>query len=412
MVKARDEEFRKKTRFVIKLGKVLHDCGATSQRVERHLTNVTHLLGLEGSFLVSPTTFTCAFWEDDELDQFIHIERIYPSDNNLGRLWEVDQLVENIAGGQTSFEVGTAELDRLSQSPANYNVATDAFSWVLIGASFAALLSRNASDVWSAAGLSLLIFLIAQIGGRQPRFQPVLSILSPFVSGIAATGIASFGLNLNVPFVILSSIIVYIPGLALTVALSEIASRDLISGSSRLVDALMLLLKIFFGAVLGMKVAQLFWEIPAVPADLPATLPDWKTWPAVMGLSLGLNFAFNIPWRKAGWGLVSAAIAFGVAEAGASRFDMIGGVFLGALAVGLYSNLFARLTKAPASVLVTQGIVLLVPGSKTYMILNSWISGRDILPGVSGFQQALMIFVALVVGLLFANALLPANKSL
>jgi len=411
MEKGRDEEFRKKTRFVIKLGKVLHACGATSHRVERHLTNVTHLLGLKGSFLVSPTTFTCAFWEEDELDQFIHIERVNPGDDNLGRLWEVDHLVESIASGRTSFETGLAELDRLSLSPANYSFAMDAASWVLTGASFAALLSTNPHDVVVSAAISLLIFLLAKLSGNNPQIGPLQPILAPFVAGIVAAFVASCGWALNVPFVILSSIIFYIPGLALTAALSEIASRDLVSGSSRLVDAVMLLFKIFFGAALGMAVARLFWEVSPVTA-LPAILPAWKTGPALLGLSLGLTVAFNIPWRKAGWGLISAVIAFAVAEAGTARFDMIAGVFLGAMAVGLYSNLFARLTKAPSSVLVTQGIVLLVPGSKTFMILNSWVSGQDILPGVSSLSQALMTFIALVTGLLFANALLPANKSL
>lgn len=80
--------------------------------------------------------------------------------------------------------------------------------------------------------------------------------------------------------------------------------------------------------------------------------------------------------------------------------------------MGLYSNCFARIAKAPSSVISTQGIILLVPGSTTYMILNQWIVGTQILPGANIGSQALMLFVALVAGLLFANALLPPGKSL
>ena len=54
------EEFRKRTRFIIKLGRALHECGANSERIERNLLNVTGMLGLHACFLVSPTTFTCA----------------------------------------------------------------------------------------------------------------------------------------------------------------------------------------------------------------------------------------------------------------------------------------------------------------------------------------------------------------
>jgi uncharacterized membrane protein YjjB (DUF3815 family) len=80
--------------------------------------------------------------------------------------------------------------------------------------------------------------------------------------------------------------------------------------------------------------------------------------------------------------------------------------------VGLYSNLFARIARAPSSVLSTQGIILLVPGSTTYMLLNEWVSGTQVIAGTQSSSQALMMFVSLVAGLLFANALLPPGKSL
>ena len=130
------------------------------------------------------------------------------------------------------------------------------------------------------------------------------------------------------------------------------------------------------------------------------------------GLSLGLGIAFNIPRRKLLWGLLSAAIAFGAASIGETWFGIYGGMFIGALAVGLFGNLYSRITRGPGSILMTQGIFLLVPGSKTYKILNHWVSGENILPGASGGDRALMVFIALVAGLLFSNALVPTQKSL
>ena len=87
-------------------------------------------------------------------------------------------------------------------------------------------------------------------------------------------------------------------------------------------------------------------------------------------------------------------------------------MFLGALAVGLFSNFYSMILRGPGSILMTQGIILPVPGSKTYMILNHWVSGADILPGASSGNHALMVFIALIAGLLFSNALLPTQKSL
>ena len=60
---------------------------------------------------------------------------------------------------------------------------------------------------------------------------------------------------------------------------------------------------------------------------------------------------------------------------------------------------------------MTYGIILLVPGSKIYSLLNHWVSGETMLPNESG-GKALMALVSLIAGLLFSNALLPPRKSL
>ena len=405
-------EFRIKTRFVVRLGRALHQCGTTSQRIERHLTNVTRMLGLNGNFLITPTTFTSAFWVDDELDQFIHIERVEPAENNFGRLWEIDRLVEGIADKRISFSDGVEQLEQIITAPWNYSHVANAFSWALIGGSFAALLSANPQDCITGALLALVLYVIDRLGLRHANWKPVVTILAPFVSGVLACAVAASGISINVPFVILSSIIIFIPGLALTVALTEISARHLISGSSRLVDAMMLLLKLFFGALGGMAVGKFMFGADATGVLWLPLLPDWRIWPAIAGLSLGLGIAFNIPQRKMLWGLLSGAIAFISARTGEGWFGMYAGMFMGALTVGLFSNLYSRVTRGPGSILMMQGIVLLVPGSRTYMILNHWVSGETILPGASGANQAMMVFIALVAGLLFSNALAPTQKSL
>ena len=173
----------------------------------------------------------------------------------------------------------------------------------------------------------------------------------------------------------------------------------------------MQLLLLLFGAIMGVSTAALLWPATAA-TSAPAAMMAGKNWPAVILLSLSLTVAFHIPWRKAVWGMLSCAIAFFVSQRVGQSFGMIAGMFIGALGVGLYSNAFARIAKAPSSVISTQGIILLVPGSTTYMILNQWIVGTQILPSANIGSQALMLFVALVAGLLFANAVLPPGKTL
>lgn len=402
-------EFRRRTRFIIRLGRALQRCGASSDRIENHLTNVTRMLELQGSFLISPTTFTFAFWEDDELDQFIHIERAEPGEINLGQLWEIDRLVESIDGGTLSFKDAPEQLDDLIKTPPHHSTTTNAISWAATGGAFVSLLSPNLLNCVAASLISLLLFGISKLCSRNASWKPVTLILVALAAGAGAAFLGKTGIN--PPFVILSSIIIFIPGLSLTVALSEISVGHLISGSSRLVDAIMALLKLLFGTLSGIAIVSLIpvYE-PTVLWDCPP-LPEWRIWPALIILSITLGIAFNIPRRKMIWGILGALVAFSAAKWGETHFSMYAGMFLGALSLGIYCNLFARLTRGPGSILMIQGIILLVPGSKVYSILNHWVSGEVILPPDSA-AKALVAFVALIAGLLFSNALLPARKSL
>jgi uncharacterized membrane protein YjjB (DUF3815 family) len=93
-------------------------------------------------------------------------------------------------------------------------------------------------------------------------------------------------------------------------------------------------------------------------------------------------------------------------------FNQTTGILLGAFAVGIYSNLFANVLNYPASMVLTTGIIFLVPGSKTYIILNTWITGDPMVTGTENATQAFLISISLVGGLLLSNATVPTKKSL
>ena len=59
-----------------------------------------------------------------------------------------------------------------------------------------------------------------------------------------------------------------------------------------------------------------------------------------------------------------------------------------------------------------QGLIVLVPGSKTYIGLNALMSGQDFLHTDHIGQQTFIIFMSLIAGLIFANVALPPKKSL
>jgi len=407
------DEYKAKTKFVAKLGLSLHECGATSHRIERHLTNLCQLLGIHGEFLPAQTSFIFIFWQQDPTDQVILIKRTQPSGGNLGLLDRLDALVDKFSSKQLDFPEMAERLEHELRQPNYYNKFIFSLAWAASSFSFSSLLSRSSYDAIVAAIASFIVFYLLEYCAKNPRFNNLSEIIGTSVAAVIISIIAAFDVPLNVPFCILSAVIVMVPGMATTVALNEIASRDLVSGTARFVDAIMALIKLFIGAAIGIALGSIILENPELHIihDIQ-DLPEWIIYPAVLTLATAITIAFNIHMRFIFWCLLSSVIAFFVSTYGTENFNQPTGIFLGAFAVGIFSNCFANLLNHPASLVLSTGLIFLVPGSKTYLILNSWVTGTQIVTNTPNATQAFMIFISLVAGLLLSNAIVTTRKSL
>ena len=144
----------------------------------------------------------------------------------------------------------------------------------------------------------------------------------------------------------------------------------------------------------------------------PDPLPRWASWSAVPILSMALVIIFKARLKDSPWGVLAGIVAFFSAMLGGIYLGDSIGIFFGALTVGIYSNLYARWMKAPASIALLQGIVILVPGSKTYIGLNALISGETMLNQAHIGSQIFLIFMSLIAGLIFANVAVPPRRTL
>ena len=144
----------------------------------------------------------------------------------------------------------------------------------------------------------------------------------------------------------------------------------------------------------------------------PAPIEKWTAWLAIAILCISLIIIFRTKAKHALWSMLAGFIAYGASITGALYLDYALGTFVGAFAVGVYSNLFTRMANAPACIVAMQGLIVLVPGSKTYIGLNSLISGQEFVASTGIGQQTFLIFMSLVAGLIFANVALPPKESL
>lgn len=404
-----NEEFIIKRKFIIKLGKALHKFGTPAYRLETHLQSVSKTLGIEGYFLISPTSMTFVLQHDAD-QEYNHMARVKPGELDLGSLARTDELVDELTSGKRSLAEALDRLDEIAEKPSPYGPFTTWMAFGCSAAAFAMLMGTSWNDVFWSGLLGLMVFGLVHRAAYSKRMAETLEPLAAIVCAFAACAVVRIDPSVNIPVIILSGIIIFVPGLALTLGLAELAARDLISGTARIMDAVMLLFKLYFGAVLGMAIGRAVFG-DAIFID-PDPLPRWASWSAVPILSMALVIIFKARLKDSPWGVLAGIVAFFSAMLGGIYLGDSIGIFFGALTVGIYSNLYARWMKAPASIALLQGIVILVPGSKTYIGLNALISGETMLNQAHIGSQIFLIFMSLIAGLIFANVAVPPRRTL
>jgi uncharacterized membrane protein YjjP (DUF1212 family) len=404
-----DEEFKLRRNFIIMLGKTLHRLGSTAYRLENHLKKLTTSLGLSGNFLVTPTTLTFIFYLPNDQES-IHVVRVAPGGLDLGDLSRVDELCEQVTIGELSVEEGNKRIEEILNAPHPTHRARFFLGYGLAGGGFALLLHTNMANVLAATLFSLLVYVLVILGEKFSRLKETVEPLSSFVVAFLSIGLCSIYPSINVSFVTLAAIILFIPGLALTMGLAELASRELMSGTARVMDAIMMFFKLYFGAYLGITLGNLCWQTsPIVVAGSSSLLLPWI---AVLMLIFGLSIEFKTRSKDVIWGILAGLIAYGFSLVGAHILGAALGPFVGALAVGIFSNFYGHIQKSPPTIALIQGIIVLVPGSKFYMSLNSLVAGSNILSNQSLAQEVFLIFMSITAGLVFANVIYPPKKIL
>ncbi|MFC3034721.1 threonine/serine exporter ThrE family protein [Pseudoalteromonas fenneropenaei] len=403
--------FTQKRKFIVRLGKMLHKYGTPAYRLEAHLMEVATHLGLKSSFVMSPTSVTFVIWTEGHEEEYTHVARVDPGDHDLGSLADTDDVVNRMLAGELDISEAERCLEAIATQKPPYNRFLTGIAFAMSGGAFAMLMGTSWNDVLWSAILSSVVYLFVLWSTRSRRVSHMLEPLVAIVSALLACGISvHLDAQINIRLVVLSSIIVFIPGLALALGFAELSARHLVSGTARVMDALMLLFKLYFGAFIGIALGfALFGQTDFIQ---PEPLPKWSAWLAVFALCSSLLIIFRTKMRHASWSIASGFIAFAASMSAAAYFDYAMGTFIGAFAVGVFSNFFNRMVNAPASIVAMQGLIVLVPGSKTYIGLNSLIEGQSFVVADHIGQQTFLIFMSLIAGLIFANVALPPKKSL
>jgi uncharacterized membrane protein YjjP (DUF1212 family) len=394
-------------RFLLRLARELHEAGSPSHRTEEAMARLAPRLGVEGRFFSTPTSIFVSF--GPEADSRTTLLRVEPAGVNLERMREVDEVITAVESGALDPAAASARLDRLAATPERYGAALTVVAFALAAATVARFLGGGVREILAAALVGAQTGVCALLAARRRDAARVFEWIASFAAAAAATGWAlAFG-PLVPAMAAVAGLIVLLPGLTLTVALTELATRHLVSGTARLAGAGLTFLAIGFGLALGARLAPLVG--PAAVAVPLEPLPAWTEFLALALSPIALTVLFRA--RPGDVFVIAGAgfLAYGVQKAGAPVAGPEVAMLAAAFAAGVAGNLYARFARRPAAIPVVPALILLVPGSLGVRSVAALVD-RAVVSGVEVLVTLFVLAGALAAGILLANFVVTPRRSL
>ena len=399
-------------RFLKRYARQLHSAGVPAHQFERMITALADKLGFNCQVLSSPTAIFLSFhYQDDEEDQRpipMQLERMNPPSINLGNTAELYSLGNGLLDDEISIEQAHADM-RNWQPEQLYPLWLQIICWGLTGGAVAVMLSASWAGI-AAASLTcaLLGVLVTQASDvlREGSLEAIAALFSTFLV---------FALNRLVPgldvfVVIMSSLIVLIPGLGLTIAVTELSTDHLASGSARLAGALVTLLKLSLGVLIGTVIVGWFGWTTDIESLTPLSAPPGGfRWPALLAAAFSFAVLFSARRKDFLIAMFAAIISYMISRAGVAAGGLEFGVLLASMSIAVLANLYGRVFKQTGALIRVPGIILLVPGTIGYHGATAlFLDGGANLTDTT--LLALRLLISLVGGLLFGNTLLPPRR--
>lgn len=392
--------------FVLRLGRALLSFGLPAQRLEESLQRVGEALGLTIDCFSTPTALIVTASDGEHTRT--RLVRLEPGETDLERLSALHDLVGRVSRRELSPSDGSSRISKILRRASRYRESTIVIASGLASASAAILLGGGAADVLPALSLGMLVGVLSRLATRVPTLGRILPALAALVTTLLTRVIGLSGIPVHETVLVLSAVLALLPGFTLTVATLELATANLVSGTSRLVGGLSTLVQLGFGVALGHRVAQLLPELAGAP---PASSPEWLVLAAHGVAALAFTVLLRAAPRDVPAILLGAAVSVVGARLGRAWLGPEIGAFLGATSIGLVAHAHARWKDRPALLLLTPGMLMLVPGSVGFLSVSSMLAA-DVVTALETAFRMILIATALAAGVLVASVAVPPRRAL
>ena len=359
--------------LVVDLGYRLSMCGAETFRVEESINRILSAYGIQSEAYAIPNCLTVSI-ETPDGKPMTRMRRIGHHGNDLDGVEKYNSLSRKIC--QTTPEPSTAAQWLLETDK---TLSAYAFRYILIGNFFGAfgfafLFGGTIMDAFVAGFCGILIGFVNRFLNSLETNQFFRTILASFLMAVPPYVLGALGMTDNPDAVIISALMLLVPGLLFVNALRDIIYGDTNSGVNRIMQVLLVAAALCLGTGSAWTLVHNLLNVPNSPEGIVYSLPI-QLFGCFLGCC-GFSVLFNIHGPgillcTAG-GMLTWAVYMLFLELGC---DEIMAYLFATIIAAAYAEVMARIRKYPAISYLVVSIFPLIPGAAVYHTMNYAVRG-------------------------------------
>lgn len=335
---------------------------------------------------------------------------------NSHTIQALEELTSKIHNGKLTLDKAELILEDILANPKEHplwlvNVGSGAIS-AGVGALLSGSLIIIALSFIIGGLISYVLTMLSQ--KRMPAF--FAQVVAAAIATMIAAGITWLGnhgvdslAGLNSNLIIIGGIVMLVSGLAIVGSVEDAIDEYYVTANARILRIVMMTAGIIVGISIGLYVAKHMGVNMVINTNAPLfSILSWQYIGAVM---IAAGYALSVHARVKGMLLsgLTGAGSWGIYVLISSNFSMVVASFVAATVVGAGATLLSRWLRTPSTVMITAGIIPLVPGLTLFNGLMALIVGTsaassiEIDSGGSLLLTALLIALAIAAGATLGN---------
>ncbi|KAH7440511.1 hypothetical protein KP509_04G111000 [Ceratopteris richardii] len=398
-------------RFLYRLALALHSYGSSASRTEFLIERVAERLDIKVEISVFPALILLSFTnEDDETRNDLHLLTV-ESDLDAGKLGRVDELANSLGKHDNELLAAYWKLRVIAMSRSRFEQWWwRVFSYALSACTAALLFfSGSLSDAFISSMLGLVVGILDTLSKK----SHILGNLIEFAAALLVAFMARIftfhlpWLKLCLSNIVLSSLVQLLPGMALTLGVSDMVAKSHVMGTSCMIRALFSALQLGFGLSIGDRLVWWVHERPSKAQNCePSSIPIWLNMLWFVGYTVSSSILLNARLKQWPGMALASGVGYIVSTITARKLGSNGSSVIAALSVGVTGTSYCYFTGELPLVINLAGILLLVPGGLGVLGVTAMLQD-DVLSGMGFVFKMLVVGLSITIGLLLAKLVFP-----